>query len=349
MMPDLNHIRNQKKVIMAWNIEHEIDRFIAFPKQAGAHLAVEELCDFGFVVRPRASTSKPQGKEFGLTILGIIHGNECAGAAVVNSILSFINLGLIKLEYPVVFVLGNPWAARENKRFLERDLNRCFARLDSVSMEEKRADVLESILKETAYLVDYHQVSRPSDRPFFIFPYTKLSYAFARAIMPSMTMITHWGDAFSNEGMCTDEFVNEKGGTGITIELGQNGFDDYQVGVGTESGLRAIAVANANLRGDALDSFTAGMAANIGELYTWSDVIRWPDEGIVELREGWNNFSVVKEGEVLGTVDGQPLVARHGGRILFPKYLTRDQQAQLTTRPTELCRLMKKINVSELP
>lgn len=334
---------------MSWNIENEINRFTSFPKTAASHLAVEPLCEFGFVVKPRSGPVMPVKKSFALTILGLTHGNEYAGVAVVNSILSFLNTGSVKLDFPVAFALGNPWAARENKRFLERDLNRSFARADSVLLEEKRADVLESLLKETAYLVDFHQVSRPSDRPFFIFPYTKSSYAFARSIVPAMTMVTHWGDAFSAEGMCTDEFVNEHGGTGISIELGQNGFDVYQVAAGIEAGLRAITVASAALRGQPADAFTADMAFNTGELYTWSEIIRWPDQGIVDLREGWINFGAVAAGESLGTVDGRPIHVKEGGRILFPKYLTRDQQAQLTTRPTELCRIMKKIEVNDLP
>jgi predicted deacylase len=335
---------------MSWNIEHEIDRFTSFPKTAAPHLAVEPLCEFGFVVKPRSGPVMPVKKAFALTILGLTHGNEYAGVAVVNSILSFLNAGAVKLDFPVAFALGNPWAARENKRFLERDLNRSFSRTDALLLEEKRADVLEKVLKETAFLVDYHQVSRPSDRPFFIFPYTRDSYAFARAIVPAMTMVTHWGDSFSSDGMCTDEFVNEHGGTGISIELGQNGFDVYQVAAGIEAGLRSIAVAAGKLKGQSPDAFTAGMAAtNVGELYSWSEVIRWPDQGIVDLRDGWNNFGEVAAGESIGTVDGRPIYVKEGGRILFPKYLTRDQQAQLTTRPTELCRIMKKIDVSVLP
>ncbi len=335
---------------MAWIIADEIDRFNSFPKKVASHLAVEAVCEHGFVVKPRTSGTRPAtNKKFGLTMLGLTHGNEFAGVAVLNNVLALINSGVVKLEIPVVFVLGNPWAALENKRFLERDLNRSFCRVENMLHEEKRADVLEGILKDTAFLVDFHQVSRPSDRPFFIFPYTKPSYGFARAISPAMTMVTHWGDSFSSEGMCTDEFVNLEGGTGISIELGQNGFDVYQVAVGTESAVKAIYTANRVLKGAVLDPFSLGSSANRGELYSWAEIIKWPDAGIIDLKEGWTNFGAVKTGETLGTIDGRPIIVREAGRILFPKYLTHAEQLQLTTRPSELCRIMKPIAVSDLP
>ncbi len=335
---------------MSWIIADEIDRFNSFPKKVASHLAVEAVCEHGFVVKPRTSgTRLATNKKFGLTILGLTHGNEYAGVAVLNNVLALINSGVVKLEIPVVFVLGNPWAALENKRFLDRDLNRSFCRVENALREEKRADVLEGILKDTSFLVDFHQVSRPSDRPFFIFPYTKASYGFAREIFPAMTMVTHWGDSFSSEGMCTDEFVNLEGGTGISIELGQNGFDVYQVAAGTESAVKAIYTANRALKGEVLDAFSLGSSANRGELYSWAEIIKWPDAGIVDLKEGWINFGAVKAGEALGTIDGRPINVREGGRILFPKYLTHEQQLQLTTRPTELCRIMKPIAVSDLP
>ena len=45
----------------------------------------------------------------------------------------------------------------------------------------------------------------------------------------------------------------------------------------------------------------------------------------------------------------QPLLAKAGGKMLFPKYLTREQQDALESRPTELCRVMRRISEAELP
>jgi hypothetical protein len=75
----------------------------------------------------------------------------------------------------------------------------------------------------------------------------------------------------------------------------------------------------------------------------------WPETGFVDLDEGWFNFKDVAAGQRLGTLDGRPLLARAAGKMLFPKYLTREQQAALASRPTELCRVMRPVSEAELP
>ena len=246
----------------------------------------------------------------------------------------------------MAFILGNPWAARENKRFLERDLNRSFALQDSGSREGRRARELTAVLKDTAYIVDFHQTSRPSERPFFIFPYNERSYRFAREIGPRHTIVTHWGKPFSAEGMCSDEFVNSQGGTGISLESAI-GFDPYQIAVGVEASLWAIkAVGEARSGGEAFSRRRLDAAP---QLYTWADIVAWPADGLVDLDEGWSNFKDVGAGQRLGAVGGKPLNARVSGKILFPKYLTREQQQELLSRPTELCRIMRPISEAELP
>jgi len=85
------------------------------------------------------------------------------------------------------------------------------------------------------------------------------------------------------------------------------------------------------------------------DLYTWASIVPWPETGFVELIEGLENFREVRSGEPLGVVDGQPLLATGDGKILFPKYLTRQQQSQQTSRPTEVLRIMRPLRIEELP
>lgn len=348
---------------MSLDISQEIARFEAVERRPtivrrSGTLRVERLCEHGFVLRgatdPHASL--PAGKDIGLALMGITHGNEYAGAAILNEILAHISAGSIELEIPVAFVLGNPWAARENKRFLERDLNRSFARQAPTAKEELRARDLTPVLQRSAFLVDYHQTSRESDRAFFIFPYAPRSFAFAQAMAPRLTVVTHWGKPFSSEGMCTDEYVNSQGGTGVSLEVGQNGLDAYQIAVGVDAGLWAIRAAADVLNGRAtLTSPTAKARTGVrtpempSEIYTWAEIMPWPEQGYVDLVPNLRNFKDVELGEVIGTVNGKSIVTGHAGKILFPKYLTREQQAALVSRPTELCRIMRRISPSELP
>jgi succinylglutamate desuccinylase len=255
---------------------------------------------------------------------------------------------------PLAFILGNPWAAQKEQRFIDKDLNRSFGATGLTDAEGraifelKRAKDLEPTLAQSTYILDFHQTTRASDRPFFIFPYSAASFQWARRIAPRITVVTHWGKPFSSEGRCSDEYVNGCGGIGITMELGQNGLDTYQIAAGVEAALWSIRAVQANLQG-ATGKLRAVDDAEQGEIFTWGQIVPWPAVGLVDLRPDWHNFKMVQAGESLGTVDGKPLVAETSGRILFPKYLSHAEQRVLVSRPTELCRIMKNINVSDLP
>lgn len=336
---------------MTYTVERELTRFKNLAQARLGALHIEPICDHGVLITPRrGGVVRAPGKRIALTLQGITHGNETAGLAAVNQLLHQILAGLVDLRIPLALILGNPAAALANRRFIDRDLNRSFRREQASLWEERRARELAAVLTESAYFLDYHQVTRRSDRAFFIFPFQAKNYAFARAIGPRHTIVTHWGKPFSSEGMCTDEYVNSCGGIGISFELGQNGFDPYQIAVGVEAGLEAIRAVTAQLEHGEWGNGRAGLThEDHGELYTWADIAPWPEGAYVELRPDWQNFAFVQARDQIGFVDGQPLLAATAGRMLFPKYLTRDEQAALTSRPTELYRLLRAIGEGELP
>jgi hypothetical protein len=343
---------------MHYEIEREIARFGDIFQNLAAmrrgDLALERVCEHGYLVKPtRVAVAPPPGKRIALTLLGLTHGNEWAGAAVLANLGALIAAGLVTPTAPTAFLLGNTAAARENQRFLDRDMNRSFGRPTPALREERRAAELAGVLRETAYFVDYHQVSRPSDRAFFIFTFSRASFHLARAIAPRQTIVTHWGKPFSVEGMCSDEYVNAQGGVGVSIELGQNGFDPYQIAVGVDTGLWAMrAVTRAleeGLTAAAIDPYQRCAPGEEGELFTWAEILPWPEGSYVELAPGLTNFQEIPPGAAIGTVDGRPLLATTGGRVLFPKYMAREAQAVMETRPTELLRLMRPLAEGELP
>jgi len=343
-----------------YNIEREIERFAAIDEHVRAHshlrhvrLEVEKIDEFGWLLSPEGGFDAGRlatGKDIALTLMGIVHGNEWGGIAVLNAVLDLIAKGTVTLTAPTAFLLGNPQAAKANKRFLEKDLNRSFDVSNPTHKEELRALALQKTLTRTARLVDFHQTSRPCDRPFFIFPHSDDAYAFAREILPRQTIVTHWGKPFSVEGRCSDEFVNSRGGIGVTIELGQNGFDPYQVSAGTVAAIASISAVSVALAGPVASDKQEKVAPyTLGPIFTWGAVLPWPEEGVVTLRPGLDNFTEVKEGEELGRAGSTPILAPVAGRMLFAKYLTPDQQANLTSRPTELCRIMKQVEANDLP
>ena len=304
------------------------------------------------VLRPKTSTkaslevSSP--KDVALTISALIHGVEIVGLAVLVELLELVTRGEFPLNVPIGISLGNLPAAHKAVRFVDRDLNRSFGRAQAVSAEEIRADELEKLFIKSEYLLDIHQVKLQIDRPFWIFPYTKRGYEFARAIAPEVSVVTHWGRGFSDDGQCSDEWVNRQGGTGVTIELGQNGFDQEQIRRGVEVCRRAINFVSRH-KSDLLHD-AAGQKYR-APLYTWGEIIPYPPTGKPVLHPGWHNFKFVQAGQSVGSFEGADIKASVAGPVLFPKYpdLRSDGTYGDTPPAAELIRVLREISESELP
>ena len=138
--------------------------------------------------------------------------------------------------------------------------------------------------------------------------------------------------------MCTDEYVNSQGGTGITLELGQKGFDNYQTGVGLQVAMAAIQFVQ-NKMPLSRNSFSVGP---LSEIYTWKQVV--PFAPGMELKEGLINFEPVSKGQKIGIFNSKHLEVTENGWLLFPKYI-RDPFA---APPKEIFRIMKRISAEEL-
>jgi predicted deacylase len=338
-------------------VEREIETFAAWPSLRSSSVTFETVGDHALAMRPRGEAPRrpPGGKRFALALMGITHGNETAGLAVVNRLAALLACGRVRLATELLLVLGNVPAARVGKRFLERDLNRAFAKDAPRAAEELRARALEPLLAQSSLLVDLHQTLRAAPHPFFIFPYRAPSLALARAVLPWAPIVTHWGKPFSAEGRCSDEYVNAEGGVGVSLELGRCGLDPAQIAVGLEAALGALEVAERAADGAALTTLAGPRRA---PLYTWAAVVPWPEGGIVTLDPGFDNFADVAAGQRLGTVDDRVVTAPASGRMLFPKYVTREQQmaeraagarGETVATPTELCRLLRPIGDADLP
>lgn len=317
-----------------FNLETEIKSFAHLTRQLGATEAGPDI----YVLKPKKAAQASSNKSIALTLGAVIHGNEVAGIAVLNNLLAQLIYGSFELRCTLAVYLGNVPAAHADLRFRERDLNRSFGRTGTQTWEERRALELTKVLGDTAFFVDFHQTIQPSERAFCIFPHHPKSYRFARSIWPEGTIITHWGKPFSAEGMCTDEFVTKNGGAGITVESGQKGFDSYQIGLGTQIALRALAYVQA-------PDVASVPARATGPLFTYAENIPYPDVAGPLLDPGWTNFKAVQAGQHVGTAFGKPLVAPRSGMMLFPKYIT-DPSA---TRPTELYRIIAPIQEADLP
>ncbi len=173
------------RAIVEYDIQKEINSFVmTLGTLKGAGYDVEQLADYAYLVSPqkKARIALPEDRPIALTLMALTHGNETAGVAVLNELLRMLAGTALNFNIPICFVLGNPWAAKEGQRYLEKDLNRSFGSDRQNTREERRAKNLENILKQTNFLLDFHQTIEPSENPFFIFPHTKQGFDFARDI-----------------------------------------------------------------------------------------------------------------------------------------------------------------------
>lgn len=83
-----------------------------------------------------------------IAVVCCLHGTEPYGLEVVK-----------KLPVSIYFFVGNKKALKQNKRFIETDLNRCFPGNNFGNHEEKIASKLYKKLKDFDYVIDLHSSS----------------------------------------------------------------------------------------------------------------------------------------------------------------------------------------------
>ena len=340
-------------------------------------LQVIEMAEDVFLIRPRdfdtrSTQLESLQKSVALSLGALIHGNEWGSLWVINLLLEKIRRKTVRLDVPLGLFLGNTRAALQGQRFLDCDLNRSFFLQPSQDrpnhQEEQRAREIATLLEKTLFFVDFHQTIQKTKSSFFIFGYRAPAITFARLIHPYLPIVTHWGTKFSATGLCSDEFVNSRGGLGITMEIGAiaQDYDPMQAALGFQCALTALEYASHHVAQNSpsvtalLHAQTFGLSntptptKDNGNLYTWSHIEPWPlsDGTIVDLQPGLINFADLTEGQEYGRRGNQPIKAPCSGKVLFPKYLSPSEQRDLAARgqlPRELIRFLKPITLDDLP
>ncbi len=162
-----------------------------------------------------------KGKESGPTsvIIAGNHGNEACGIKAFEKILPT----LVVEKGTVFFVLGNPEAIQQNKRFTEANLNRMFRKASTYSAkikktyEYKRAQFIKMIMKEAEVCLDIHSTTNKSV-PFIICE--KNAKNIVQYFPKNFTKtVSGFGDI---EPGATDDYMNLQGKVGICVECGQH-------------------------------------------------------------------------------------------------------------------------------
>ncbi|MCD4705120.1 succinylglutamate desuccinylase/aspartoacylase family protein [bacterium] len=85
-----------------------------------------------------------------ILFITLTHGNEAIGLNVIKK------LKKINLKNQFNYIIANPLAFSENKRFINSDLNRIFPGKKNGNYEQKRAKKIIKIGKKYNYIIDLH-------------------------------------------------------------------------------------------------------------------------------------------------------------------------------------------------
>lgn len=300
---------------LPFDLDLEIAKFRYFAKSNSSCGEVQMVAPDILKFSPKSSSTKKMKIGF----LSMIHGNETIGLPILNTLLSQLLLGVISSDFEIFFGLGNIPAAYADKRFLQKDLNRCFGQLHTETAEDQRAREIEKyLLNEVDYLIDLHQTVQHTMNPFFIFQYSSQNCFSHLALMNSMFPTILQFDAIGDNQsfLSTDEYLRSRGRFGVALELGQIGLTNEKF----ETGLIVCRDFINKLK--SYENFENINKPFIGKinfpLFEIKErLLATENESVLD--ERWSNFARFQKGQVLGSSIKGAIVAPIDGSVLFPK------------------------------
>jgi succinylglutamate desuccinylase len=255
-----------------------------------------------------------------------IHGNETAPIEIINQICTDLIKGNILLTSSLLVVLGNPYAMRIGKRFVDNDMNRmfCGGRVGLESTQEtRRAEKIEQYVHQyiallpsntKIYHYDLHTAIRESILPTFaLLPFKRENYD--SALLESLTEARLNAVVFHNSaGKTFSSYTSDHfGAHSCTLELGkarpfyENNLEEFS--------------ATKNM----LINFIMGKKSSnlIKERPRYFKVIH----SIIKINESFSlnllesspNFSVFKKNDIVYQQDGEKYMVESSElSILFP-------------------------------
>lgn len=161
-----------------------------------------------------------------VAVVGGTHGNELTGVYLIKKFQQFPDL-LKRSTFEVIALLGNPKAVEMNRRYVDRDLNRCFAGEDLsnpelMSYEDRRAKEISAQLcpKEqhgADAIIDLH--STTANMGLTILPSSKHPFnlqllAYLSQLYPSVRVC--FGERYGQDA----PMLRSLSAFGCTIEVG---------------------------------------------------------------------------------------------------------------------------------
>jgi predicted deacylase len=256
-------------------------------------------------------------------VMAAIHGNEKCGTIGCQRVMDEIESGALNIiRGHVTFVpIANPRAYRENRRQIERNLNRYMVpTAEPNTYEAQLSNILCPMLAACDVHMAIHSYTVGGDPFILVAPNDTREHALAASLGP-YTLLTGWEGAYSKTGRKdggaeestgTIEYARRHGAIAINIECGQHK-DPHAEDVAynaIRNALRHLEMTAEPKPDTALPSLM--------RFVTVTHVYYRDDEG--KLAKPWKHLEGVKKNEPMAFhADGLPIPAPDDGFIIMPK------------------------------
>ncbi|MBI4086959.1 succinylglutamate desuccinylase/aspartoacylase family protein [Candidatus Kaiserbacteria bacterium] len=252
--------------------------------------------------------------------LGAIHGNETCGPVAINAVMKKLERGALALEKgSVIFVpVCNPGAYAKNKRYVDEDLNRVFAKSRVPKTYERTlANMLCPLVEHADVMIDLHSTGAKGRPTVFLdFP-TKKNRLLAKEIGIDLA-IAGWPELYTKDNRLvsndTTVYANSEGKDCLLVECGQHA-DRSAPKIAERTILRVLAH-----YGLIRTRHTPTRASKKMRVITMTELFIKEHTDDLFSRK-WKHLEVVKKGRIIGTrKSGGPIVLSEDRVMILPKY-----------------------------
>ena len=256
-------------------------------------------------------------------VLGGVHGNEPCGPAAIREIENFLarRPGAIDKGELIMVPEVNRAALKENKRFLDRDLNRGLGEVETpLCHEDKVANELCPLLQQADILLDLHAYGGGHKAFIWVGPENKEERKFAKALGVKFLcggfQAATAALSTDNHAIGTTEYCRLHGGIALTLECGQKKDLKSSTATGKKAIINALRYlgmisedTDQNPDKDVQDHYLV----NVSKAYSK------PENAV--FTQNWSHLDRVKKGQVIAEIPGAgEIKADQDGFIVMPDH-----------------------------
>jgi succinylglutamate desuccinylase len=268
-----------------------------------------------------------------VVIFAGIHGNEKAGVKAINSVLEKIKGSQMRFEGNLYFILGNINALNKHVRFEKVDLNRIWRNENLQALKNKKGELSAEIREQFDIFEMIQKILSNDKGPFYFLDLHTTS----ASSVPFITI----SDSLNNRKFSSNfpipvvlgieeyldgpllSFINEFGHVALGFEGGAH--DDPVSVINCEAFIWKALVHSKCLKREQIEDFEQyqlALTESCCKYQFFGINYRYqlkPDESF-SMEEGFENFELIKKGQVLATSNGKVIRAYRSGRIFMPLY-----------------------------